>query len=308
MRLFKKNKKRKNNAEIEKKVMKQKMAIKSFMFVIGAFLSAISFNLFYLPYNFVGGGLGGVAVILNNFFPINSAIVMLIGNTIFSIISIYTLGFKKSLMGIIGATIYTLFVYATQSIPELINFSFDNVVLYVLAAGVVGGFGESLVYKAGFNTGGTSIIAEVISHYTKQPLGKILRCLAYAIILGGGFTFGYTAIMYSIIISTLSTSMVDKMLIGIGDSKIFYINTDEEEAVKDFIINTIECGVTELASKGGYFHKKNITLMCVVPTEKYTLLKSAIREIDPEAFIVINDCYETVGGTKRKLIELDEEV
>lgn len=306
MWLFRKKKKKENCKEIENKAIKKKLLIKSFIFVVGTFLSAVSFNLFYLPYNFVSGGLGGVAVILNKFVPVNSAVVMLIGNTIFSIISIYTLGFKKSLMGIIGSSVYTLFVYATQSIPELIHFSFDDVLLYVLAAGIVGGFGESLVYKVGFNTGGTSIIAEVISHYTKQPIGKILRYMSYTVIAAGGFAFGYTAIMYSIIITTLSTSMVDKILIGIGDSKIFYINTSKEDEIKDFIINIIECGVTELASKGGYLHKKNITLMCVVPTEKYSLLKSAIKEIDPDAFIIVNDCYETIGGTKRKLIELDE--
>ena len=45
-------------------------------------------------------------------------------------------------------------------------------------------------------------------------------------------------------------------------------------------------------------------LMCVVPTEKYTLLKDAIHEIDPDAFIVVSDCYEVLGGKQNKLIKI----
>lgn len=306
MRLFDRFKKKDNSEEVKKKVVKKGLVFKSLMFVVGAFLSAVSFNLFYVPNNFVGGGLGGVAIILNHFFPVNSTVVMVVGNLLFSIISIFTLGYKKSLRGILGACVYTAFVYATEDIVSVMNFSFDNILLYVIAAGVVGGFGESLVYKAGFNTGGTSIIAQVITHYTKQSLGSVLRILSYMIIIGGGFTFGYTAIMYSILITVISTSLVDKILIGISEFKIVYIKTTKEEEVIDFIINIIKSGVTELESKGIYSKRKDKTFMCVVPTERYNLLKSAVMEIDPEAFIVISDCYEAVGGTKKRIIEFND--
>lgn len=284
-----------------------KDAIKnSAMFVIGTLISALSFNLFYLRYNFVSGGLGGIAVILNNIFSLNSTAVILIGNAVFILISIFTLGFKKSLMSILGATLYTVFVYFTEDVADLINFSFDDVILYVIAAGVVGGFGESLVYKAGFNTGGTSIIALVIQKYSKKTLGELLRNMGFVIIIVGGFVFGYTAIMYSLIITVISTYLVDKLLLGISDSKTFFIQTNKQEEVTDFVLKIIESGVTELDTKGAFTHKRKKMLMCVVPTEKYSLLKSAIQEIDPDAFIVVSDCYEVLGGTKRKKLLFEE--
>lgn len=302
MRLFKKI----NSREVKDKLIKKEAAKRSLLFVIGALISALSFNLFYVANNFVGGGLGGVAIILNKLFSLNSTAVIMIGNLIFIIISIFTLGFRKSLMSIIGAGVYTAFVYVTEDIPSLINFTFDDVLLYVLAAGVVGGFGEGLVYLAGFNTGGTSIIAEIIVHFTKKPLGQVLRYISYIVVIAGGFTFGYTSIMYSLIISTISTMIVDKILIGISDSKTFFIQTSKEDEVTDFILTIIESGVTEFSSKGAFTHKRKTMLMCVVPTEKYPLLKSAIKEIDPDAFIVVSDCYEVLGGTKRKKLELEE--
>ena len=209
-------------------------------------------------------------------------------------------------MSIIGATTSTLFVYLTKNFSVLLNFYFDDILLYVLAAGVVGGFGESLVYKAGFNTGGTSIIALIIQHYKKQPLGGLIRNMSFGVIIAGGFVFGYTSVMYSIIITFISTYLVDKILIGISASKTFFIQTSKKDEVIDFIIKIIESGVTELDSHGAFSHKRKTMLMCVVPTEQYSLLKSAIKEIDPDAFIVVSDCYEVLGGTKRKKLSFEE--
>ena len=306
MRLFRRFKK--FNSEKLACVVIQKDALKkSAFFVIGCLISALSYNLFSVPNNFVGGGIGGLGIVLNHFFSyISPRFVILVFNVIFLIASIFTLGFKKSIMSIIGATTSTIFVYLTADFPELINFSFDNILLYVIAAGVVGGFGEALVYKAGFNTGGTSILALIIQHYKKMPLGSLLRILSMIIIISGGVAFGYTSVMYSLLITFISTYLVDRILIGISDSKMFFIHTDKEEEVKDFIIKIIESGVTEFDSHGAFSHKRKKILLCVFPTERYMLLKSAIKEIDPDSFIVVSDCYEVVGGTKRKKLDFDE--
>ena len=293
---------RKNNEKIQRTVLKKEQVTRSFLLVAGCFISALSFNLFFVPNNFISGGFGGIGILLNKLCGINVSLVILIANLICITASFFILGFKDSLMSAVGALIYILFLYATEGIPRLINFSFDNILLYVLAAGVCGGFGESLVYKAGFNTGGNSILALIIQKYKKMPLGKILRCIAVVIIGTGGIVFGYTSIMYGIIISFISTYIVDKMLIGISDSKMFYIQTSKEDEVVAFILDIIESGVTELYSKGAYTNKKQKVLMCVVPTEKYSFLKSAIKEIDESAFIVVSDCYEVLGGTKKERI------
>lgn len=302
MRFFR----RKKMEEVKEKVMPKDIAMKALLFVVGTMLSALAFNLFYVPQGFVGGGLGGVAIILNKIFELDASFVVLIGNTLLIILSLFTLGFKESLMSIVGASVYTVFVYLTEDVPQLINFSFDNILLYVIAAGVVGGIGESIIYKTGFNSGGTSILAFVIQKYKKIPLGKLLRNIGMAIIVAGGFVFGYTAVMYSLLITFISTYLVDKILIGISDSKTFFIQTSKEAEVTEFVLKIIESGVTEFDTKGAYTNKKKKMLMCVVPTEKYSLLKSAIKEIDPEAFIVVSDCYEVLGGTKRKKVMFDE--
>ena len=303
MRFFR----RKETKRITGVVLQKDAMRKAFLFVVGCLISSLSYNLFSVPNNFVDGGLGGVSIVVTHFFPsVDPRLTIFIGNAILVTLMLFILGKGKSLMSIVGAATYTLFVYLTKDFPALIHFSFDNVLLYVLAAGVVGGFGEALVYKTGFNTGGNSIVALIIQKYLKRPLGVILRYIAIVVVIGGGLAYGYTSIMYSIIIICISTYLVDRMMIGISDSKMFYIHTNCEDEVKEFIIKVIESGVTEFESHGAFSHKKKKMLMCVVPTDKYSLLRSAIKEIDPDAFIVVSDCYEVLGGTKKKRLNLDE--
>lgn len=292
--------KRINSKKINESIIKKEAFKKSLLFVIGALISALSFNLFFVPNNFLSGGMGGISIIINNLFNVDINLVILIGNIVFIIMSIIFLGFKDSIFSIIGAISYVIFVYATSDIAASLNFYFDNILLYVLAAGVGIGLGEGLVYKSGFTTGGTSIPAMILQKYTKKPLGKILRFISMIVIIIGGVTLGYTAVMYALLITFISSYMVDKILIGISDSKTFFIQTDKEDEVKDFILTIIKSGVTEFDTRGAYSHKKKKMLMCVVPTEKYSLLKSAIEEIDAHAFIVVSDCYEVYGGTKLK--------
>ena len=85
--------------------------------------------------------------------------------------------------------------------------------------------------------------------------------------------------------------MVDKLLIGISESKTFFIQTDKEDEVIDFILKIIESGVTELDTKGAFSHKKNKMLMCVVPTIEYLKLKDLVMEIDSKAFFYTKEKY-----------------
>ena len=116
------------------------------------------------------------------------------------------------------------------------------------------------------------------------------------IVLAGAFTFGWTKAMYAIIVLYIFSIIVDRVILGISNSKAFYIITSEYEKIKKFILNNLGHGVTVIEVKGGYSGKKDNILMCVVPTSDYFKLKEGIKLIDKEAFIVITDSYEVIGG------------
>ena len=116
------------------------------------------------------------------------------------------------------------------------------------------------------------------------------------IVLLTAFIFGPTHFMYSIITLYVISFMSDRVILGVSDSKEFYIVTEEEKKIKEYIIKYLNHGVTEIKAKGGYTNDNQSILMCVLPTKDYYRLKEGINTIDPHAFFVVTDAYEVFGG------------
>ena len=102
--------------------------------------------------------------------------------------------------------------------------------------------------------------------------------------------------LYSIISLYIISIMTDKVVLGISNSKAFYIITEHETAVKKFIMEHLSHGVTVLDGRGGFTGNHQKVIMCIIPTKEYYIAKEGIREIDPRAFFVVTDAYEVNGG------------
>lgn len=298
------SKQKEKQIELFNSIKKKNLIKTSILMVFGSFLSAVSVNLFFVQNNFVTGGVTGLGIIANKLTGMSVSQFVFFGNLFMIGLGLIFLGGKKIIGSIFGSLLYSLFLFLTEDIALWLNFSFDSILLYALAAGLVNGFAEAIVYKIGYSTGGTSILGLIIADKLKKPIGKIMRIISIIIILLGGYIFGYTMVMYAIIIVSISTFMIDRVTLGISDSKMFMVQTKKTDEVREFIMQVIQSGVTEYVVKGGYSGSKKEMLMCVVPTEKYTYLKSAIKEIDGDAFIIVSDCYEVLGGTKRKKLTI----
>ena len=86
--------------------------------------------------------------------------------------------------------------------------------------------------------------------------------------------------------------MTDKVVLGISQSKAFYIVTEKEDEVKAFLLSIINGGVTLINAKGGYSNSKQTLLLGVVPTRKYFVVKEGLKEIDDKIFFLVCDAYE----------------
>ena len=270
------------------------------MFIIGTFLLAIGYNLILLPHNLIMGGTSGLSIILADI--INPQVFITISSLILIVFSYFLLGKEKTIRSLAGSLLYPLFINLTVPLASKLapHFEFDVVIITILLAGVLAGVGYGLVFKAGFTTGGGDILMQIVSKYCKIPEGLASRYLNAIVIIIGGFTFGFTKLIYSIIILYINTELIDRILIGISDSKMFYIYTKENKKVEEFIIKELQAGVTILDSEGGFSKKSRKILMCVVKTSDYYLFKETVLSIDPNAFIVVTDCYEVAGGVKRQ--------
>lgn len=293
MKWFKKKDKTSNILEMIEAKYKVR---RYFELIIGVLLISLAFNIFLLPNDLVFGGVSGLSIIVKEIIPINPSKFIMIASLILLVISYLVLGKKETRGSIIGSILFPIFVELTSNINQYINLDTSNLLLAVIFGGIIYGFGAGLVFKAGFTTGGTDIINQIISKYFHTSMGNAMLMSDGLIVLCGGFFFGATKLMYAIIVVYIIGLMTDKVLLGISNSKAFYIITNEDEKIKDYLLNELHHGVTIFNVKGGYTNKKDEVILCVVPTSEYYKVKEGIHEIDDKAFFVVCDAYEVFGG------------
>lgn len=264
--------------------------------IIGILIVAFAFNIFLLPNDIVFGGVSGLSIIVKDYLPIDPSTFILISSLLLLVVSYIFLGKEKTKGSIVGSILFPIFVNLTANLNQYINIDNSNILLSVIFDGILYGFGAGLVFKAGFTTGGTDIINQIVSKYAHVSMGNAILMSDGLIVLAGGFFFGITKLMYAIIVVYISGLITDRVLLGISNSKAFYIITNEDEKIRDYLLNELHHGVTIFSVKGGYTHKKDEVILCVVPTNEYYRVKEGIREIDDQAFFVICDAYEVFGG------------
>ena len=268
--------------------------IRYFYFIIGIIIVALTYNLFVLPINIVYG-VGGIGVILKRLFGIDPSLTILIGSIFLLILSLLLLGKEKTKNSIIGSLLYPVFVKLTENIITIDTTQIDLFVL-VLFGAVLTGIGLGLIFKAGFTTGGTDILNQIVSKYFNMSLGNAMFFTDGLIVVIGSFVFGIEAVMYSIISLYILSIVTDKVVLGISNSKAFYIITNNETAVKKYLIYHLEHNVTVLEANGGFTGNRQKVIMCIIPTKEYFKVKEEILKIDDKAFFVVTDAYEVSGG------------
>lgn len=284
--------------------LNKKTLINGMLLILGCLLIALTFNIFCVPNKIVPGGLSGVGIIFDHLFEIKTSYVLLVGNLLLITTGIICLGLKDTIPSIIGAVVYTLIMYLTEFMNITINLS--SVFLNVITVGVLFGVGCTMVYLSGCSLGGLDIIGVIFNKKFGLTLGTSLFIVNGTVLVIGTFIFGIEALLISLIIRYIESKIIDTFLTGISDSKILFINTDKIEEITKYIIEEIESGVSEIKVTSGFKKQKNTILMCVVPTEKYLLLKSQIIQMDNDAFITVMDSYEVYGGTNRYKLPLHD--
>ena len=264
-------------------------------FLIGILIVAIAYNLFLLQNNIVYG-VGGLGVMLYKLFGIDPSLVILVGSIFLLFISFLFLGKEKTTKSVVGSLLYPIFVKLTSFLPQYVNLDGMEMILLIVLGAIGTGFGLGLIFRAGFTTGGTDILNQIVSKYGKTSMGSAMLWTDGLIIVCSAFVFGIPGMIYSLISLFLISMMSDKVILGISGSKAFYIITEHETDVKRFILKHLSHGITVFNVRGGYTGNNQKMIMCIIPTKEYFLAKEAIKQIDPRAFFVVTDAYEVSGG------------
>lgn len=272
------------------------------VFLIGIFGVSLNYNLFFVPNKLVVGGVSGLSIVVNQLTGIPNTYFIYGMSGLLIIVSFIVLGKKQSIYTIIGTVSYSLMVTITEPLANKINITFSNDFLLIITIIIFYGICGGLVYRAGFNTGGSDVIAAIVSKTLKLELGKSSTIVNMIIIATGFLVFGIKNTIYAIVILVSYNKIVDMVILGMNDSKLVFIKSKDSDKIENYLINNLNLGVSEIASHGGIFTKKEATLLVIVPFNLYYGLKHKVLDIDDKAFILAHDCYTVTGGYKKKLI------
>lgn len=285
-----------NVKEIFSKIEQKHLVRRIFILCISLLVSSLIFNFFLLPTKIVTGGPNGIAIILEYLFGFDTSTVILVVSVSLLILSFFTLGFEQTSGAIIATFVYPFFIKITSCLPDLLSVDTSDMLLISIFIGLISGVTNGLVYKNGFNNGGTSIISQILYKYRRISISTSGFIINIIIVLIGSFLFGWTMLMYSTIILYINSIVTDKVLIGISKNKNIFIITTKEKEIKDYVLNELKHGITEFDVKGGLRFKKKEVLMTTIPSRNYFRLKEGVKLIDKDVFVIVTDSYEASIG------------
>ncbi|HHJ09788.1 MAG TPA: YitT family protein [Bacteroidetes bacterium] len=292
-------------AFLQKDKLFSKRGLKNYsLIVVGSFILAAGFVLFITPYKIVPGGVYGISIVLHHLFGTPVGLMALVFDIPLTIIGVKVLGPRFGAKTVLGFVLTAVFVdsltyfYGSEPLVE------GDALLSSVFGGLFMGVGLGLIFKSRATSGGTDIVAMMISKYTRMPVGQLMIAVDSTIVLLGLIVFQDWKIpLYSLIVIFITGKVIDTILEGMNYDKVLLIVSDEIQEIRDKIIHDLNRGGTLLKGEGLYSTKEREVLLTVVNRRETVMLQDYINRIDPNAFVTVINANEILGNGFKSLKE-----
>ena len=268
-----------------------KTVIEYAMILLGALIMAITFNVLQVPNQIASGGISGLSIVLSDVFGWSPAITQYAFNIPLFILGVALLGKQYGIRTFVGSIALPTFIYLTANLPA----GTDNKLLAAIFGGIGVGLGLGIVFRGRGSTGGNAITAQLLHTYVGISMPLAVAICDGIVILLAGVLLSFEAAMYALIGLFVMSKTLDVVQLGFSYSKLAYIITDKNEEMTKAVLHDLDRGLTKLHAEGGYTGEGRQVLMVVVGQTEIVKLKSMVRSVDPNAFVIINDTNEVLG-------------
>lgn len=261
--------------------------------VLGSFIYACGISLFLDPNNLAPGGASGLAIIFNRITGLETGTLYFIIN-----VPIMLLGLWKYGVRFIATTFFSILInsYFTNMLAGVGALTPDPLIA-TMAGSVLVGVGVAIVFKSRATTGGTDIIVKVLhDKYKHIKTGVIFLLTDIVIVAFSGFVFkDINIIMYALISVFVQGKVLDMVLYGGDEAKLFYIISDKPQAISERILKEIDITATFLQGKGAYTGKEKQVILCVARKQQGPAIEEIVKSEDKDAFMIISSANEIYG-------------
>ncbi len=262
---------------------------------VGSAAYALGFVWCYAPNGIAFGGITGVGQIVNFLVPAAP-----VGATVIVLnIPLFLLGWKLIGGRLLVTSLYAMFVssvFIDVLTPMRVWEPMDPL-LACIFGGLFMGLSLGLIFLQGATTGGTDLIARLLKlRLAWLPMGKLLMGIDLAVIVAVAVTFRTLyAALYGLVALYISTIVMDGVLYGLDNAKVAYVISNHNKEISDVLVKDLDRGVTVLHGRGAYTGAEKDVLMCAFKQREIAAIKAAVKEIDPDAFVIVCNAHEVLG-------------
>lgn len=262
--------------------------------VVGSALFAVGFALFLQPNDISPGGVSGLALVLIHVLGFGKvgSLTILINLPLFILggLKIGRKFFFGSLLGMLLSSAL-IDVFAIVGMPPI------EPLMAALYGGVLCGLGLGMVFICGSSTGGTDILARLLKlKYRNVPIGQITMALDAIVVVLTGLVFrDVTKALYTGVTVYICGKAVDMVVYRFDYSHVALIISAEYEKIAQDIGKKLDRGATFLNGEGSYTHQGTKVVLAAVKKRQITELKELVMEIDPKAFVIVQEAHQVLG-------------
>ncbi len=271
----------------------------------GTIISGLGILFFINPAKLYTGGITGLSQLIINVIELitESDVVINLGLLSFIlqipllVFAFYKLNSRFVVYTIISVLIFSVILAFNVNIPVM----GDDILSNALVGGILGGVGNGMLHKVGASGGGTSILFQHWSIKTGKSVGIYQIYLHGAIILAAGAIFGLNIAIYTIVSQLISSIVLDKIFTGYNFMKLEVITVNGKE-MADALKSRLPHGVTMIDGVGAYSNQAKTVIYAVISVHEIQKYVTLIKEIDPQAFVVMTGVSKVMGKFTKKII------
>lgn len=262
--------------------------------VVGCFIFALGVQSLSAPYDLPPGGATGVAMLINHVTGLPVSGLVLAINIPLLILALLKLGRKFAFKSIKTVVILS---FMLELCARIIPAYDGDIMLAALFGGVIQGAGLGMIMLRGSTTGGTDILSKLIQQ--KKPhvaIGRLILIIDAVILAATAIVYQSIGnAMYSLIISFVSTQVIDGILYGMDKGKMLMIVSDNYMEIFEMISQELGRGSTILHGTGAYTGEERPVLLCALSNSEFYPVKRIVHMLDPNAFVVALETNEVLG-------------
>lgn len=262
--------------------------------IVGCAIFGLGFDLFLMPNDLNAGGISGLAMVIAHLFNTgNVGLLTAIFNIPLFVIAGLKIGKKFFIASLIGMILSSVAIDGFANFPK----PQTEPLIGALYGGVTCGFGLGVIFSTGGSTGGSDIITRLIKRKWQYiPIGVIGICFDFFVAVLTGIVYrDVTRALYSGVAIFVTGRVIDAVVYSFDYSRVALIISKNHTEIAKQISEKLDRGVTYLDGEGYYSGKSTKVVLTAVKRQQIAELKSLIVEIDPDAFIIVQEAHQVLG-------------